>query len=326
MQSKLVGAARLAIGTLLLALAAAAPAQGVLKMGYFDKDREQFETGSKVFCDSVAQRTRGRYKCVRLGDALGSAPDLIEALRQGKLDALNVPVDSLEASVPELGLFDIPFLFRDAAHARRTLDGQVGLDLLKKLQDKGFVGLAWTESGMRHMSNNLRPIVAAADVKGLKMRTLDNKLQLAGYQALQIVPTSMPYPMLYDALEKGTLDGQENQIAVILDSKFARVQKHLSLTGHLYSPGLIMLSPALWAKLDSEDRQRFVDAAKKGASAQRRQASRESSAAVSVLKKNGMKVVERIDRESFSNALAPAYAEYEKAVGADTLAAVRAVK
>jgi len=326
MQSSAWPIFRLALGAWLLALSQVAPAQTVLKIGYFDKDRSQFGTGASLFCDNLAKRTRGRYRCERLGDALGTAPELLEALRQGKLDAVNIPIEPLQSLLPELGLFDIPFLFRGEAHARRTLDGYIGHGLLVKLQGQGLVGLAWTELGLRHVSNSVRPVVTAADLKGLRLRTLDNPLQLAGYRTLQIEPSATPFPLLFDALEKRTLDGQENLIEVIVDAKFARVQQHLSLTGHLYAPGLILVSTSLWNQLSAEDKPRFVEAARYGASAQRRKISRENSVGLSVLKNNGMKIVTRVDADSFRNAMAPAYAEYVKTFGADTLAAVQAVK
>jgi hypothetical protein len=146
-------------------LAGAAPAQVVLKAGHFDKDRSRFGTGAIVLCDDLARRMRGRCRCERQGDALGTAPDLPAALREGQLDMVNLPIDPLETMLPELGLFNIPFLFRDEAHARRTLDGLIGRGLLGMLQDKGPVGLAWTEFGRRHMRNSLRPIVKAANVR-----------------------------------------------------------------------------------------------------------------------------------------------------------------
>jgi TRAP-type transport system periplasmic protein len=136
----------------------------------------------------------------------------------------------------------------------------------------------------------------------------------------------MPFPLVFDALAQRKLDGQENLIEVIVDAKFYRVQKHLSLTGHLYTPGVILVSSPLWDKLGTQDRQRFVEAAKAGATAQRRKISRENAVALSVLKKNGMAVVSRVDRESFRSAIAPAHAEYVKNFGAETLAAVQAVK
>ena len=130
-------------------------------------------------------------------------------------------------------------------HARRVLDGPIGQDLLTKFPAKGLVALSWTENGFRHMTNNKHPIVKPEDASGLKMRTMENKVHIDGYKAFGIQPTPMAFPEVYGALQQGTVDGQENPIPVILASKFAQVQKHLSLTGHVYSPALLITSPRL---------------------------------------------------------------------------------
>jgi len=123
------------------------------------------------------------------------------------------------------------------------MDGQIGQDLLAKMRGKGLVGIAWTENGFRHMTNNKRPIVTAQDAAGLKMRTMENKVHMEGYKTFGILPTPMAFPELFTALQQGTVDGQENPIPVILSAKFAQVQKYLSLTGHVYSPAVIILYP-----------------------------------------------------------------------------------
>lgn len=324
--SRLVAAWRFALAVLWLGAGAAAGAQTVLKVGQFDQDRSHFDTGTNVFCDTLVQRTRARFGCERSGDA-ASGPELLAALLDGRLEVINVPVNTLEAQVPELGLFSIPFLFRDAAHARRTVDGGIGDALLDKLPAVGVVGLAWTELGLHHISNSVRAVTTADDVRALKLCTMgSSSLQPDGLHALQIETRTIPSALLYDALRDGDVDGTEAPLPVMLDGQFSSVQQHLSLTGHLYTPGLILISSSRWAQLGADDRRRFVEAARRGASAQLRKINRDNRIALSLLKKNGMQVVERIDRESFRSAMAPAHAEYAKVFGAATLAAVQAVE
>ncbi len=130
-----------------------------------------------------------------------------------------------------------------------------------------LASLAWSENGFRHMTNNKRAIVQATDASGLKLRTMENKVHMAGYKTFGILPTPMAFPELFTALQQGTVDGQENPIPVILSSKFSQVQKHLSLTGHVYSPAVIILSPKVWHKLSDADKKVFVEAAHKGGAA-----------------------------------------------------------
>jgi di/tricarboxylate transporter len=118
----------------------------------------------------------------------------------------------------------------------------------------------------------------------------------------------MAFPELFTALQQGTVDGQENPIPVILASRFAQVQKHLSLTGHVYSPAVILLSPKVWDKLSDADKKAFVAAAQKGAEAQRKKVNDDENNGIAQLRKDGMQVVEKVDGDSFRKAVAPAYA------------------
>ncbi|MEY4749786.1 MAG: hypothetical protein RIQ60_2000 [Pseudomonadota bacterium] len=318
--------ARIALATLAL-VAGAAQAQTVLKIGYATTKESHYGMGTTAFCDDMERGTAGRYKCQQFpSSALGGEREMIEAVQLGTLDLVNTSTGPLGNFVPEVKVVDIPFLFRDYDHARHTMDGPIGQDLLKKMQAKGLVGLAWTENGFRHMTNNKRPIVHASDAAGLKLRTMENKVHMEGYKTFGLLPTPMAFPELFTALQQGTVDGQENPIPVILSAKFAQVQKHLSLTGHVYSPAVIILSPAVWGKLSDADKKVFVEAAQKGATAQRKKVNDDEANGIAQLKKDGMQVVEKVDGESFRKAVAPAFANFAKEFGADRIAAIQAVK
>jgi tripartite ATP-independent transporter DctP family solute receptor len=317
----------LATAAVLAALGAPAGAQTVLKIGYATSKDSHYGVGTAVFCDEIDKGTQGRYKCQQFpNSALGGEREQIEAVQLGTQDLVNTSTGPLGNFVPEVKIFDIPFLFRGYDHARKVMDGPIGQDVLKKMQSKGLIGLAWTENGFRHMTNNKHPIVSAGDAAGLKMRTMENKVHMEGYKSFGILPTPMPFPELFTALQQGTVDGQENPIPVILSAKFSQVQKHLSLTGHVYSPAVILLSPKVWDKLSEADRKVFVEAAQKGAAAQRRKVNDDEANGIAQLKKDGMQVVEKVDGESFRKAVAPAYAQFAKEFGADKIAAIQAVK
>jgi len=312
---------------LLLALAGAASAQTVLKIGYATTKESHYGVGTTAFCDELEKSSSNRYKCQQFpSSALGGEREQIEAVQLGTQDMTNTSTGPLGNFVPEVKIVDIPFLFRDYDHARKTLDGAIGENLLKAMPAKGLIGLAWTENGFRHMTNNKHAIVAAEDAKGLKMRTMENKVHMEGYRTFGILPTPMAFPELFGGLQQGTVDGQENPIPVILASKFAQVQKHLSLTGHVYSPAIFLLSPKVWDKLNDADRKLFVDAAKKGAAAQRKKVNDDENNGIAQLKKDGMQVVEKVNGDSFRKAVTPAYANYAKEFGADKIAAIQAIK
>ena len=318
---------KVAAAAALLAATAGASAQAVLKIGYATTKESHYGVGSTVFCDEIAKGTANRYSCQHFASsALGGERQMIEAVQLGTLDLVNTSTGPLGNFVPEVKILDIPFLFRDYDHARRTMDGPIGQDLLQKVTARGLIGMAWTENGFRHMTNNKRPINSAADASGLKMRTMENKVHMDGYKTFGLLPTPMAFPELYGALQQGTVDGQENPIPVILASKFAQVQKHLSLTGHVYSPAIIMLSPAVWAKLNDADKKVFLEAGKLAAAAQRKKVNDDEASGIATLRKDGMQVVEKVDGESFRKAVAPAYASFAKEFGADKIAAIQAIK
>ncbi len=176
------------------------------------------------------------------------------------------------------------------------------------------------------MTNSKRDIVKPSDAVGLKMRTMENKVHMDGYRTFGILPTPMAFPELFGALQQGTVDGQENPIPVILTSKFSQVQKYLSLTGHVYSPALLLMSPKVWNKLSDADKKVFTDAAKKAGAAQRKKVNDDENSGVAQLEKEGMKVTKVVDGNAFREALKPAYASYAKEFGGENIKKIQDVR
>ena len=319
---------KLVIGlSMTMGLAGVAGAQTVMKIGYATTLASHYGVGSSAFCDEVEKGTQGRYKCQHFpSSALGGEREMIEAVQLGTLDIVNSSTGPVGNFVPEVKIVDIPFLFRDYDHARHVMDGPIGQEILGKFPAKGLVALSWTENGFRHMTNNKRPIVKPADAAGLKMRTMENKVHMDGYRTFGIQPTPMAFPEVFGALQQGTVDGQENPIPVILSSKFSQVQKHLSLTGHVYSPALLLTSPRLMNKLSEADKKVFYEAAKKATVAQRKKVNEDEANGIAQLEKEGMTVVRKVDGQAFRDALKPAFASYDKEFGADNIRKIQDVK
>lgn len=308
-------------------LALSAQAQTVLKIGYATSASSHYGVGSTAFCDEVEKGTQGRYKCQQFpSSALGGEREMIEAVQLGTLDIVNTSTGPVGNFVPEVKIVDIPFLFRDYDHARKVMDGPIGQDLLTKFPAKGLVALSWTENGFRHMTNSKHPIVKPADASGLKMRTMENKVHMEGYRTFGILPTPMAFPEVFGALQQGTVDGQENPIPVILASKFSQVQKYLSLTGHVYSPALLITSPRLMNKVSEADKKVFYEAARKATVAQRKKVNDDEAVGIAQLEKEGMTVVRKVDGQAFRDALKPAYASYAKEFGADNIRRIQDIR
>jgi tripartite ATP-independent transporter DctP family solute receptor len=318
---------KLLAASAVVCLALPAQAQTVLKFGSAVSKDSHYGVGSGVFCADIEKNTKGRYKCQEFPNgSLGGEREMIEAVQLGTLDLVVTSSGPLGNFVPEVKIFDIPFLFRDYDHARKVLDGQIGQDILKKFDAKGLKGLVWGENGFRHMTNSKRPIKTPQDASGLKMRTMENKVHMEGYKSFGILPTPMSFTELFTALQQGTVDGQENPIPVILAAKFSQVQKHLSLTGHVYSPATIIMNPGVFNKLSADDKKIFLDAAKAGAAAMRKRVNDDEARGIELLRKDGVEVIEKVDGEAFRKAIAPAYQGYAKEFGADNIRAIQAVK
>jgi tripartite ATP-independent transporter DctP family solute receptor len=228
--------------------------------------------------------------------------------------------------VPEARILDIPFLFRDKAHARAVLDGPIGQDMLTKFDSKGFKALAWGENGIRHMTNSKRAVNAPDDLRGLKMRTMENPVHVAAYRGFGIVTTPMAFPEVFTALQQGTVDGQENPLSVIMAAKFDQVQKHLTLTGHVYSPAIFLMNKAAFDKLSAADKTAFLEAAKEAVKANRARVDEDDTKGVAELRSRGMQVIENVDKNRFVSALTPVNAEFERQFGKENIERIRAVR
>jgi TRAP-type transport system periplasmic protein len=313
--------------TLAFGFVASAAAQTTMKISISVAQNSHQGVGIDVFAKEVEKRTAGRYKIQTFySGSLGGERESIEAVQLGTQELTFTSTGPVPNFVPEARILDIPFLFRDKAHARHVLDGSIGQDMLAKFEPKGFKALAWGENGVRHMTNSKRAVNSPDDLKGLKMRTMENPVHVAAYKGFGIVPTPMAFPEVFTALQQGTVDGQENPLSVIMAAKFDQVQKHLSLTGHVYSPCIFLMSKAAFDKLSAADKTAFLESAREAAKANRARVDEDDSKGVAELKSKGMSVVENVDKAKFVTALTSVNADFEKQFGKDMLDKIRAVK
>ena len=314
-------AAALAAG---LAASWPATAQTALKINIALAQNSHYGVAIDSFAREVERRTNGRYKVQTFySAALGAERESVEGVQLGTLDLTLTSTGPLPNFVPDVAIIDIPFLFRDYAHARAVLDGPIGQELLAKFPAKGMVGLAWAENGFRHMTNSKRPVNVPEDLRGLKMRTMENPIHIEAYRQFGILPTPMAFTEVFTALQQGTVDGQENPLSVITAAKLDQVQKYLSLTVHVYSPAVFLMNKAQWDTLSDADKQAFRDAATEGVKANRARVDDDERKAVADLRARGMTVVENVDKEKFQAALAPAYADFGRRFGQANIDRIR---
>jgi TRAP-type C4-dicarboxylate transport system substrate-binding protein len=162
------------------------------------------------------------------------------------------------------------------------------------------------ENGFRHLTNSRREVRTPADVQGLKVRTMENQVHMRAFSTLGALPTPMAFSELVPALQQGTVDGQENPIPVIVANNLNQVQRFLTLTGHVYSPAVMICNPDMMRRLSPADREAFQQAT-----------------GVDELRRRGMTVVTEVDTAAFQRALAAAFAVYERELDGALLRRIR---
>jgi TRAP-type C4-dicarboxylate transport system substrate-binding protein len=312
----------LAGGTVLLAGRAAAQQATILK--FYSPN---FEADAARLAFEVPRRTGGRYQIepvigfdmleAALGTerATGGEVALLKGAQSGELD-LVIGTWAIGDYVSEANAFLLPFLFRDNAHARATLDGPIGQDILDKLSAYGLVGLAWTEAGFHHVANGKRPIRGPEDLKGLRLRTGQNPVFVEAFRILGAEPVPMPMARpVIDALAQGTLDGIATDIDAVMNWEVFRWAQHLSLTHHAYVPGTIVMSKTAHDKLSDADKQALAESARLAGQAARTFDDDVEAQGLARLLGVGMRINTDVDKAAFRAALAPSYAKWRSQFG-----------
>ncbi|WP_341644557.1 DctP family TRAP transporter solute-binding subunit [Thauera sp. SDU_THAU2] len=213
------------------------------------------------FKEEVERNSKGRIAInIRPAAQLGGDVEIIEQTQMGLVHIAIPPTGNLANFEPKMYLFDLPFLLPDSAAMKRVLDGEVGRELLDTLDKSNLYGVNFWGAGFRHMTNNVRPITGPDDLKNIKMRTLQAPAILATYRAFGANPTAMAFTEVYNGLQQGVVEGQENPLANIYSMRFHEVQKYMTLTGHAYHTYAAVMNKAAWNSLPDDLKQVMRDA------------------------------------------------------------------
>ena len=287
----------------------------------------QFQAGEK-FSELLKAKTGGALDLKVFPDSsLGKFDAAISGVRGGTIDIIVSGSGNFSGLSPQLGIFDIPFMFKDTAHAYRVLDGKIGQDMLDRLEAYGMKGLAFWDNGWRELTNSKHPVRTPADVKGLKVRTTGSPAHIEAFKLLGANPVPMPLAELYTALEMKTVDSQEHPLGVLWSAKLYEVQKHLSLTNHAYSALILVMNKAKFDALPPAQQKALVDAAREAAQVQRKLNNDNMAKVIADVKKAGMQVVEQVDPQPFVEATKPGRDTFTtKFGGADIIKQIDAVR
>ena len=282
-----------------------------------------YNMGLEKFAEIVSERTGGAIQIEIFPQAqLGDERANIEDLQMGTLDIAVSSTGPLGNFVQDYLILDLPYLFSGYDHAHAVLDGEIGQGLMDQLGSLGIVGGAFWENGFREMTNSERPINTPEDCAGLTLRCMENQAHIAAFSALGMDPTPMAWSEVFTALQQGTIDGQENPIAVIYSTAVYEVQDYLASTNHVYSAAMILFSQSTMNKLSAEQQQILLDASKEVADYERSLCEDSEADQIAEMQQAGIQVTYP-DVAPFQEALAGVYETFAQQFVKKNIDAIR---
>lgn len=290
-----------------------------MKLAHVNNLDHPYQLGAELFKELVEKGTNGDIKIdIFEAGTLGNERELIEQCAMGSTEFIVVASAPFANTVPEFLAFDLPFIFRDRAHAYNVLDGEIGQGILDKMDGTGIVGLNYWENGFRHMSNSVREVKTPADAKGLKIRVMENEIYLATFNALGALPTPMAWSEVFTALQQKTIDGMENSPSIYATSSLYDVQKYYSLTGHFYSPAVFGVNEEVLNGLPEEYQKVILSAADEARDYERKMHEELDIKSIEVLKEKGM-IITEVDKKPFIDAVQVVYDKYSEQIGQELI-------
>jgi len=312
---------------LAIALALAGPAFALdIKLAHVVNEQDSFHLAATKFKELTEKYTNGEVKVTIFPNAvLGDERTLLERMKMGIVDAGIITGGPFVNFVPKFGAIDLPFLFRDPAHAYAVLDGSIGDQLFAELEKQGWKGLSWAERGFRNLTNSKRAVNSPEDMKGLKIRLMQNPIYVDSFKALGANAVPMAWTEALTALQQKTIDGQENPLNVIVSFKLYESQKYMTITRHAYAPAPLIMSLMTWKKLKPAQQEAVLKAAREAAQIERDFNNANESQWEKELESKGM-IISKPNLKPFLDAVKPVYEQYSAQFGKDFIDAILATK
>lgn len=269
-----------------------------MKLGVVTKPGSAQNIVAEKFKEIIEQKSQGELQVKIFHSAsIGNETEILQQIQLGTIQLGIITSGPFDSFDPVVRVIDYPFLFKDNNQADEILDGPLGSEILTSLESSGFKGLCFSENGFRNLTNSRQAVSKPSDIEGLKIRVMSSALHKSIWQALGANPTPMPWP-IYTELEQGVIDGQENPLWVLEVYKFYEIQKHMTLTRHVYSAHIDVASLSWWKTLDQAQQEMIQQAMYESAVFQRADNRAKNAARLEFLKEKGMVVVENPDLEA----------------------------
>lgn len=244
---------------------------------------------------------------------LGGEKEMIEQAQVGALAMARISVGPMGPLVPELNVFNLPFMFRDDGHMEKVIDGPIGDEMLKKLTDHptaNLIGLCWMNAGTRNVYNSKKPIRTIDDLKGLKIRMMGNPVFVDTMNALGGNGVAMGFDQLINAMQTGVVDGAENNYPSYATGQHFRYAKFFSTTGHLMIPEILVFSKRTWQSLSKDDQALLMKLAKEAQQEQRKLWYEMEEKSIKQIKDAGVEIIIIDDKKPFQAAVKPVWDKY----------------
>ena len=301
-------------------IAGAAAAETVIKVGHGANEQYHMHRALLKFEELVEERSGGDFDVqIFPSSQMGPDREMIEGVQTGVLEMAVSPSSFFAGWDPAFAVIELPYMYPSKEVALDVLNGDAGDEMLARLANQGLVGLGWMENGLRHITNNVRPIKTPEDLQGIKLRTMKVPAHVDTFKALGANPTPMNFGEVYSALQQGVIDGQENPVALIDSQRFYEVQKHVSLTGHVFTVYIPVVGEWFWSGLTEDQQSLLREAMTDAAAYQQELVNAEEAGQLQKIRDAGVNVVEldAAARQVFSDQTQEVRATYREEVGAE---------
>lgn len=244
---------------------------------------------------------------------LGGEKEMIEQAQLGALQIARISVGPMGPLVPEFNVFNLPFVFRDNAHMEKVIDGEIGVEMLKKLSDHpnaNLIGLCWMNAGTRNVYNSKKPITSVADLKGLKIRMMGNPVFVETMNSLGGNGVAMGFDQLINAMQTGVVDGAENNEPSYASGQHYRYAKYYSKTGHLMIPEILVFSKKSWQGLSADDQAMIMKLSREAQMEQRTLWYEGEKVALKQMQDAGVVINDIGDKKEFQAAVKPVWDKF----------------
>lgn len=276
--------------------------------------------------DYIEEQSEGQMTVsIMANSVLGGDEDMLEMCADGTVTLMTPSVASMEVYAPEWSIVSLPYLYNSVEEMYAALDGDLGDYLKSTLEGTEYICLGFNSNGTRNMSNNIRPITQVADLKGIKMRVMNNATYITWMNALGANATPMGFNEVFTGLQQGTVEGQENSASLTYESKFNEVQKYYSITEHVYDMNAIICNRAFYEGLTPEEKERFDYAIEEYLIKHQRQMEADSNDEyIQKIADSGTAVnyLDNAAKDGFREALTGVYADFKKTLGDEIWALV----